>query len=107
MTTADLYWTSVREYKQVPTGKMVKTTRGTLKPETVGREFVRTACGQTFEVGEWYRLMKEAVEAEGLQEILEEIKMSCRRLAWLHTEQQIEEYALECLSLRQRLEVAT
>ena len=105
MTTADLYWAGARQYRQVPTGRMVKTTRGNLKPETVGKEFVKTVSGQTYELGAWYRAMREAVKAEGLQELLEEIKMHCRQLAWLRNETQVEEYALECLSLRSRLEV--
>lgn len=105
MRTADLYWKGVRQYRQVPTGKMVKTTRGTLKPETVGEEFVETVGGEQMGLAQWYEQMREAVTEEGLQEIFEEIKMSCRRLAWLKNETQVEEYALECLSLRQQLEV--
>lgn len=98
MTIDSLKWTSSRLFRAVPTGHMIKTQNGRMKAETVGCEYVRIASGETVELTKWYRMMREAVVREGKQELLEQIKDYCKRLAWLHTDRQIEEYSLECLS---------
>lgn len=77
---------------------MIPTRNGKMKPETVGCEYVRIASGEQVELTKWYQMMREAVIQEGQQELLERIKDHCKKLAWLHTDQQIEEYSLECLS---------
>ena len=97
MTIDSLRWTSSREFRAVPTGRMIPTRNGKTKPETVGCEYVRIASGEQVELTQWYAKMREAVIREGQQDLLERIKDHCKRLAWLHTDQQIEEYSLECL----------
>ncbi|MGN0276470.1 MAG: hypothetical protein ACI4CZ_04675 [Hominisplanchenecus sp.] len=48
----------------------------------------------------WKQRALEEIEAAGEGELLERIKEHCRGLAWLHTETEIEEYAIECLCSR-------
>lgn len=98
MTIDSLKWTSSREFREVKTGRMIKTQNGRMKAETVGCEYVRIASGEHVELTKWYQMMREAVVREGKQGLLEQIKDHCKRLAWLHTDQEIEEYSLECLS---------
>ena len=98
MTIDSLKWTSSRLFRAVPTGHMIKTQNGRMKAETEGCEYVRIASGETVELTKWYRMMREAVVREGKQVLLEQIKDYCKRLAWLHTDQEIEQYSLECLS---------
>ena len=98
MTIDSLRWRSSREFRAVPTGHMIQLRNGKMKQVTVGREYVRIASGEQVELTKWYQMMREAVVREGKQGLLERIKDHCKRLAWLHTDKEIEEYSLECLS---------
>ena len=98
MTVESLKWTSSREVRTVPTGRMIQTQNGRTKAETVSLEYVRIASGEMVELSDWFRRMKDAVVQEGKQGLLEKIKDHCKKLAWLHTDQEIEQYSLECLS---------
>ena len=66
--------------------------------ETRGVEYVTTEAGR-FTVGEWHRLLDEAVFCEEktwlLDLIVNHVRSHC---AWLHKNQDIRNYALECLS---------
>ncbi len=62
-------------------------------------EYFNTAEAGPMKLEAWYEAVKAAAVEDGLSELLERIKKHCRKnCAWLRTEQQIEEYALECLS---------
>lgn len=47
----------------------------------------------TFLPEEWKKRAKAAIEAEGELALLERVKEHC---AWLHTESDLEEYAIDC-----------
>lgn len=94
-TIADLKWKGVREGQAVPTGTYSRSTNGKLKPDTRYAEHIQTVGAGRIEIGEWFRLMEEAiVREERTGELEEQIKIA-RGLPWLHTEKQIREYALE------------
>ena len=47
----------------------------------------------------WLQLTRDAIAAEGKQELFEKIVEHCRtHCAWLHKETELEEYAMSCLS---------
>lgn len=94
---ADLQWTGVREGQAVQTGTYSKSSNGKMKPDTRYAEHVQTAGAGRLEISEWFRLMEEAIVREGKSDELERRIKQARRLAWLHTEEKIREYALESM----------
>jgi len=98
MTIEDLRWTSSRMYRQEPTGSYTTNRNGRRVPVTKGTEYVKTAGADTMPLAEWYLRMETAVKQEDLTDLLEKIIEHCRKLAWLKTEKDVREYALECLS---------
>lgn len=86
------------EFRSVPTGRYVETRNGKRKEVTEGKEYKQTGAGR-FEKSEWIRHMEEAVRCEGktwlLDLIVNHVRSHC---AWLHKNQDIRNYALECLS---------
>ena len=97
MAIKDLKWISSREYRQEPTGSYTVNRNGRRVPVTKGTEYVRTAGAGTMPLAEWYLRMETAIKQEGLTDLLEKVMDRCRQLAWLKNEQQIKEYALECM----------
>lgn len=96
---ADLEWKSSRMYRQEPTGDFTTNRNGRRVPVTKGTEYVTTAGAGTLSIAEWCKLMEEAVQAEGKQELLDRIKAHCKEhCAWLKNDKAVSEYALECLS---------
>ena len=66
--------------------------------ETVGKEYIPTRIGK-IEKSKWFRLMEEAIREAGLNTLLFQIETHCRlHCAWLHTDQDVHEYAMSCLS---------
>ena len=100
MTTEDLRWRGSREYRNEPTGSYTTNRNGKRVPVLKGTEYVRTAGAGTIPLAEWYLRMKTAVKEEGLEDLLQKIIEHCRKLAWLKTEQQVTEYALECMQCK-------
>lgn len=94
----DLKWKSVLEFRSVGTGKFYMTINGKRREETVGKNFVHTKNAGVMELDDWLLMMDEAVKREGLTDMLNRIAHGCRNFAWLHTERDIRQYALECLS---------
>ena len=67
-------------------------------PDYAYKELYHTDAGD-LEQEEWLALAREAVKREGKEELLKQLKSYCsRRCAWLHKEEEIEEYALDCLA---------
>lgn len=70
-----------------------------MKPDTRYAEHIQTAGAGRLEISEWFRLMEEAIVREGKTAELEKRIKQARRLAWLHTEKEIREYALESMGI--------
>lgn len=98
-SVADLQWTGVREGQAVPTGTYSLSANGKRKADTRYAEHVQTAGAGRLEINEWFRLMEEAIKREGRTAELEQKIEQARRLAWLHTEKEIREYALESMGI--------
>ena len=94
---ADLQWRGVREGQAVATGTYSKSSNGKMKPDTRYAEHIQTAGAGRIEISDWFRLMEEAIIREGRTAELEKQIKVARGLAWLHTEKQVREYALECM----------
>lgn len=99
LSIAELRMTSVPTYRQVPTGRQFRTSNGKMKDETVGVEYAKITTGEELTMAEWYKLMDKAVEREGKTELLQAITEYCREhCAWLQTDREVHEYALDILS---------
>lgn len=97
-TLEELKQTGCTEFRAVPTGNWIATRNGRRKMETRGVEFITTKAGR-FEMSEWHRHLEEAVFCEGLTRLLDAIISHVRsHCAWLHTKEEIRNYALGCLS---------
>ncbi len=96
-SVADLQWRGVREGQAVATGTYSKSSNGKMKPDTRYAEHIQTAGAGRIEISDWFQLMEEAIIREGRTAELEKRIKVARGLAWLHTEKQIREYALECM----------
>lgn len=82
------------------TGEYEITRRGTRREKSRFVERYETQVG-TFLPEEWKKRAKAAIEAEGELTLLERVKEHCREhCAWLHTESNLEEYAIECTCSR-------
>lgn len=82
------------------TGEYEITRRGTRKAKTRFVERYVTSVGK-FIPEEWKKQAKAAIEEEGELDLLDKVKEYCRvRCAWLHTENDLEEYAIECTCSR-------
>lgn len=91
------YAIRIRTGRAVPTGKFETTRRGTVKPILAYAEEYQTKAG-TFSPGIWKEKALEAVKAENKLALLDKVKSYCKEhCAWLHTENELEEYALDCL----------
>jgi len=101
---ADLQWKGVREGQAVPTGTFSRSANGKMKPDMRYSEYVQTAGAGRLEISEWFRLMEDAIIREGKTAELEACIKEARGLAWLHTEKQVREYALELMQYRCRKE---
>ena len=97
---ADLQWRGVRQGQAVATGTYSRSTNGKMKPDMRFAEHINTAGAGRLEISEWFQLMEEAIVREGKAAELDEEIRKARRLAWLHTEKEIREYALECMGHR-------
>lgn len=96
-TVAQLRQIGALEFRAEPTGIFILNRNGRRVPVTKGVEYVPTACGK-FSRDEWHSLMEKAVKEEGLEDLLKKVIVHCERLAFLHTEQQVRRYALNCLA---------
>ena len=98
LSVKDLRSTGTREFRAVPTGNWIPTRNGRRKMETVGKEDIPTKNGK-IEASEWYELLDRAVINEGKSELLRNIETHVKNhCAWLRTEKEVHEYALECFS---------
>ena len=98
MTIEDLKWRGSREYREEPTGSYTTNRNGRRVPVTKGTESVRTVGAGTMPLAEWYLRMETALKKEGKEDLLEEVIDHCRHLAWLKSDRDVKEYALECIS---------
>ena len=97
-TLEDMRETAAREYKQEPTGDYKVNRNGRKVPVTHGVEYCQTKAGK-MPLDKWVKLMRDAIAAEGKQELLGQIMEHCRaHCAWLHREAELEKYAMSCLS---------
>lgn len=97
-TLEDLRQTAANEFRVSSTGNWVIGKNGKRKMETVGKEYIPTRIGK-IEKRKWFRLMEEAIREAGLNTLLFQIETHCRlHCAWLHTDQDVHEYAMSCLS---------
>ena len=82
------------------TGEYEITKRGTRREKSRFVERYVTPAG-TFLPEEWKKRAKAAIEAEGELSLLERVKEYCRGYCtYLHTENALEEYAIECTCSR-------
>lgn len=94
------YAIQTRNGRVTGTGRYYINQRGTRKEAMEFREYYKTNLGE-FSPEEWKRMVMREIEAEGEQELLEQIKQHCREhCARLHKKSEIEEYAMECLCNR-------
>lgn len=94
----DLRQISALEFRTEPTGNWTVSRNGRRKMETIGKEYVPTSIGK-IERKEWYRLMEEAVKTEKKSDLLLKIETYVKKhCAWLRTEMDVREYAMDCLS---------
>lgn len=91
------YWIKSRVGRSEGTGEYEITKRGTRREKTRHVERYVTPAG-TFLPEEWKKRAMAAIEAEGELDLLTRVKEHCREhCAWLRTESDLEEYAMECL----------
>lgn len=94
------YQIRMRTGRAERTGKYEITKRGTRKEIVKYAERYETPAGN-FLPEDWKKRTRDAIEAEGEHALLERVKEFCRKhCAWLHTETDLEEYAMECLCSR-------
>lgn len=94
------YQINSRAGRAESTGEYEITRRGTRRKKTRFAERYVTPAG-TFLPEEWKNRAKAAIEAEGELSLLERVKEHCRgHCAWLHTESELEEYAIDCTCSR-------
>lgn len=94
------YGIKIRTCATEPTGEYEITRRGTRKAKTKLVERYVSPAG-TFLPEEWKKRAMEEIEAAGEMELLKNIKEHCKtHCAWLHKEEEIEEYAISCLCHR-------
>lgn len=91
------YQIKCRAGRAIPTGKYERTRRGNLKPVLTYAEMYDTPAGM-LSPGVWKEKAMAAVRAENKTDLLEKVKKHCENhCAWLHGEDEIEEYALSCI----------
>lgn len=98
MTTKDLRWKDVREFRSEPTGDYRINRNGRRVPVTEGAEYINTVAAGRMKIEDWYHAMEQAVIQEGKTELLDKLIEYCQKLAWIRTEKAAKEHALECLS---------
>ena len=92
------YAIQMRTGKAEPTGKYTINRRRNRVNVLSYRETYKTKAGD-FPPEKWKKLILAEVEKDGKSELYEKIKEFCKKhFAWLHTESEIEEHALECLA---------
>ena len=104
---SDLQWKGVREGQAVPTGTFSRSANGKMKPIMRYAEHIQTVGAGRLEISEWFQLMEDAIIREGKTAELEAMIEEARGLAWLHTEKQVREYALELMQYRCQKEEAS
>ena len=92
----DLRQTGALEFRAEGTGNFFINRNGRRVEETVGVNYVPTKVGK-FPDTKWHQLIEEAVKRENEQDLLEKIEIVCGRFAWLKTDKERHEYALEIL----------
>lgn len=81
-----------------PTGAFTTNRNGRRVEVTEAKVYLVTDLGELAQ-DKWRRLVLLAVTEEDKEELLWEIEMHVRsHCAWLKTEQEIKDYALECLA---------
>lgn len=95
---SQLRQTGAREFRVVPIGTYHVNRNGRRVADTRGVEYITTPSGK-YTVHEWIALMEKAVTAEGQDELLRRIEAHVvAHCAWIRSEKEAHEYALECLS---------
>ena len=90
------YWIKSRVGRSEGTGEYEITKRGIRREKSRYVERYVTQVG-TFLPEEWKKRARAAIEAEGELDLLERVNEHCREYcAWLHTESDLEEYAIDC-----------
>lgn len=93
-TLESLRQAGAKEFRTEPTGTFTVNRNGKRVPVTMGVEYVTTKGAGRIPEQEWYELIRKVADPA----LLEKIKDHCRKLAWLKTEKEVEDYALECLA---------
>lgn len=88
-----------RTGRAVATEEWEKMRNGKMRRKTIYEEEYLTKGGEVLNPKEWKDKALIAAEEDGLLDLLNEIKNHCgEHCAWLHTKDEIEEHALECLA---------
>lgn len=86
-----------RNGRSTPTGLFTTNANGKRKEVLTYSETYMTPSGP-FTPKQWKEKAMAAVKVDGKEDLLEKIKQYCGlHCAWLHQEDDIEEYALDCL----------
>lgn len=94
------YKIHIRTHTGEMTGRYKVDRKGKRKPVIKYVEKYQTPVG-TFLPGEWKTRALKAIREDGEAELLEKVKEHCREhCAWLRTEKDLEEYAIDCLCSR-------
>lgn len=87
----------IRTGRAMPTGSYEITRIGTKRAVTKFHETFQTNAGE-FALDKWYEIARSCVDGSGSYELLARIVEHCRsHCAWLKTDKDREEYALDIL----------
>lgn len=87
----------IRTGSTEPTGQYIVNRKGNRKPVLKYAERYETRAG-TFPPEVWKAKAMEAIKADDELELMEKVKEYCRNhCAWLRRENELEEYAIDCL----------
>lgn len=96
----EMYRIKQRIGRSVPTGGVEKLRNGNVRRVHKFMEFYETDAG-TLTPNEWKDKLQTAIEAEKELDVLAIIESHCKEnCAWLHTKDEIQEYAMEILASR-------
>lgn len=95
-TLNDLKTTGAFEFRTEPTKETYISRNGRTVHKTAGMEYARTKAG-LIPLSEWYSRLEEAVKIEGKETLLKSIEHHVRKCAWLKSEQDRHQYALQCI----------
>lgn len=92
------YQIEIRHGYAMSTGETITIRFGNRRKVTKYQETYQTPAGE-FKPDEWHELVLAEVKADGKSALLEQVTKHCETVcAWLHTDDERQRYALECLA---------